>query len=559
MTKYLEFPTPALKHAKEMASDFKLKNHGLVHLDQVYWNLPASALYEEAVFRGEGHLTEGGPLLVYTGKWTARAAADKYIVREHTTEDKIWWGQYNRPMTPEKFDGIHSRLLAFFQGEELFVQDCYVGADPNYRMPIRIITDKAWQSLFARNMFIPISDRGEYKRHVPEFTLIASPSFKVDPRIDGTASDTAIVINFAQRLAIVAASSYGGEIKKSIFTVMNFLLPLQNVMAMHCSANVGEKGDAALFFGLSGTGKTTLSADPKRKLIGDDEHGWSDEGVFNFEGGCYAKVIRLSSEFEPQIWACTRRFGTILENVVYDPASRKIDLDDEKFTENTRASYPLNFIPNAMEEKMVRSHPQNVIFLTCDASGVLPPIARLDRDHAMYHFISGYTSKIAGTEIGLGIEPEITFSACFGAPFMVHHPFYYARLLSDKIEKHGARCWLVNTGWVGGKFGVGKRISIHHTRNMLNAALEGMLDEVDYRKDRLFGFDIPLTCPDVPPDVLKPSTAWGNKKEYWMKYDALASRFIENFKLFAKDCPPEVVAAGPKRLKKEEIEELARV
>jgi phosphoenolpyruvate carboxykinase (ATP) len=558
MTKYLEFPTPALKHAKELASDFKLKNHGLVHLDEVYWNLPTSALYEEAVFRGEGHLTEGGPLLVYTGKWTARAAADKYVVREHTTEDKIWWGEYNRPMTPEKFDGIRSRLLAFFQGEELFVQDCYVGADPNYRMPIRVITDKAWQSLFARNMFIPISDLGEYKRHVPEFTLIASPSFRVDPRIDGTASDTAIVINFAQRLAIVAASSYGGEIKKSIFTVMNFLLPLQNVMAMHCSANVGEKGDVALFFGLSGTGKTTLSADPKRNLIGDDEHGWSDEGVFNFEGGCYAKVIRLSSEFEPQIWACTRRFGTILENVVYDPSSRKIDLDDEKFTENTRASYPLDFIPNAMEEKMARSHPQNVIFLTCDASGVLPPIARLDRDHAMYHFISGYTSKIAGTEIGLGIEPEITFSACFGAPFMVHHPFYYARLLSDKIEKYGARCWLVNTGWVGGKFGVGKRISIHHTRNLLNAALEGKLDNVDYRKDRLFGFDIPLTCPDVPPDVLKPSTAWGNKREYWMKYDALASRFIENFKLFAKNCPPEVVAAGPKRLKKEEIEELAR-
>lgn len=558
MTKYLEFPTPALKHAKELASDFKLENHGLVRLDEVYWNLPTPALYEEAVFRGEGHLTEGGPLLVYTGKWTARAAADKYVVREHTTEDKIWWGEYNRPMTPEKFDGIRSRLLAFFQGEELFVQDCYVGADPNYSMPIRVITDKAWQSLFARNMFIPINDLGEYKRHVPEFTLIASPSFRVDPRIDGTASDTAIVINFAQRLAIVAASSYGGEIKKSIFTVMNFLLPLQNVMAMHCSANVGKKGDVALFFGLSGTGKTTLSADPKRKLIGDDEHGWSDEGVFNFEGGCYAKVIRLSSEFEPQIWACTRRFGTILENVVYDPSSRKIDLDDEKFTENTRASYPLNFIPNAMEEKMARSHPQNVIFLTCDASGVLPPIARLDRDHAMYHFISGYTSKIAGTEIGLGIEPEITFSACFGAPFMVHHPFYYAKLLSDKIIKHSARCWLVNTGWVGGKFGVGKRISIHHTRNMLNAALEGKLDKVEYRKDRLFGFDIPLTCPDVPPDVLKPSTAWGNKKEYWMKYDALASRFIENFKLFAKNCPPEVVAAGPKRLKKEEIEELAR-
>ena len=558
MTKYHEFPTPALNHASDLASEFDLKNHGLDYLDQVYWNLPTPALYEEAISRGEGHLTEGGPLLVYTGKWTARAAEDKYIVKEQETQDKIWWGQYNRPMNPENFDKMVSRLQAFLQGKQLFVQDCYVGADPHYRMPIRVITDQAWQSLFARTMFIPLNTIDEYKKHVPAFTLIASPSFKVDPRIEGTRSETAIAINYAQRLAIVVGSSYGGEIKKSIFTIMNFLLPLQNIMAMHCSANVGEKGDVALFFGLSGTGKTALSADPKRKLIGDDEHGWSDEGVFNFEGGCYAKVIRLSAEFEPQIWACTRRFGTILENVVYDPSSRKIDLNDDKFTENTRASYPLNFIPNALEEKMTRTHPRNVIFLTCDASGVLPPIARLDRDHAMYHFISGYTSKIAGTEIGLGIEPKITFSACFGAPFMVHHPFLYAKLLSDKIEKHRTRCWLVNTGWVGGKFGVGKRISIHHTRNMLHAVLGGKLANVAYREDRLFGFDVPLTCPDVPPDVLKPSTAWGNKKEYWMKYDALAERFVENFKLFAKDCAPEVVAAGPKRLSKKEIEEWAR-
>lgn len=549
MTKYLEFPTPALKHAKNLASDYKLKNHGLTHLDQVYWNLPTSALYEEAIFRGEAHLTAGGPILVYTGKWTARAAADKYVVKEPETEDEIWWGQYNRPMTPEKFDGMLARMQAYLQGEELFVQDCYVGADPEYRMPIRIITDKAWQSLFARNMFIPIDRIDENKSHVPEFTLIASPSFKVDPRLEGTRSETAIVVNFSKRLAIVAGSMYGGEIKKSMFTVMNYLLPKRSVMSMHCSANVGKEKDVALFFGLSGTGKTTLSADPKRQLIGDDEHGWSDDGVFNFEGGCYAKVIRLSAENEPEIYACTRRFGTILENVVYDPASRKIDLDDDKFTENTRASYPLEFIDNAVPEKMVRSHPKNVILLTCDASGVLPPIARLDKDHAMYHFISGYTSKIAGTEIGLGIEPEITFSACFGAPFMVHHPFKYAKLLSDKIEKHGARCWLVNTGWVGGKFGVGKRISIRHTRNMLNAALEGKLDDVEYRKDKLFGFDIPLTCPEVPDDVFLPESAWGNKKEYWMRYDALAARFIENFKLYAKDCPPEVINAGPKRSK----------
>lgn len=547
--KYLEFDTPASKHAGDLASDYKLSNHGLMHLDRVFWNLPTAALYEEAIFRGEGHLVYGGPFLVHTGKWTARAAQDKYIVAESTTNDKIWWGEYNRPISPEKFNGLVARMQAFFQGEELFVQDCYVGADPNYRMPIRIITDRAWQSLFARNMFLKIKNQDELKKHIPDFTLIASPSFKCDPKIEGTRTETAMIINFAERLAIVASSEYGGEIKKTIFTIMNFLLPLQNVMAMHCSANVGPDGDVALFFGLSGTGKTTLSADPKRKIIGDDEHGWSDEGVFNFEGGCYAKVIRLSAEHEPQIYECTRRYGTILENVVWDKASRKIDLDDDMLTENTRASYPLEYIPNAMPEKMARNHPRNVIFLTCDAQGVLPPIARLSPDESMYHFISGYTSKVAGTEIGLGIEPEIAFSPCFGGPFMVHHPFYYANLLRQKMEKHKSTCWLVNTGWVGGKFGVGKRISIRHTRNMLNAALEGKLDNVPYRKDKLFGFEVPLVCPDVPEDVLEPSNAWGNKDEYWNKYDALAARYIENFKIYSDGCPQEVINAGPKRLK----------
>ena len=548
MTKYLEFDTPAIKHAEELASDYGLENHGLIHLDRVFWNLPTPALVEEATFRGEGHLVYGGPFLVTTGKHTARAAADKFIVREATTEDKIWWGEYNRPCSQQNFTNMLSRLQAFLQGEELFVQDCYVGADPNYRMPVRLICDKAWQSLFARNMFITTTDRDELKKFVPEFTLIASPSFKADPRVDGTRTETAMMINFAERMAIVADSSYGGEIKKTIFTVMNFLLPLEGVMAMHCSANVGDEGDVALFFGLSGTGKTTLSADPKRRLIGDDEHGWSDGGVFNFEGGCYAKVIRLSAEHEPQIYDCTRRFGTILENVVHDPASRRIDLDDDEMTENTRASYPLEFIPNVIEEGMAHSHPKNVIFLTCDAQGVMPPIARLDMNQAMYHFISGYTSKIAGTEVGLGIEPKITFSACFGAPFMVHHPFFYADLLRRRMEKHGTQCWLVNTGWVGGDFWTGKRISIRHTRNMLNAALEGKLDDVEYRKDKLFGFDVPLTCPEVPDDVLVPESAWGNKDDYWRRYDAMASRYIENFKRFASGCPEEVVKAGPKRL-----------
>jgi len=546
--KYLEFDTPASKQATELASDFGLEHHGLVHLERVFWNLPEPALYEEAVFRNEGHVSYGGPFLVHTGQHTARAAADKFVVREDTTADKIWWGEYNRPFSGEKFNALLGRLRAFLHDEELFVQDCYVGADPNYRMPIRIITDKAWQSLFSRNMFITIDNRDELRRHVPEFTIIAAPSFQCDPKVDGTRTETAIILNFAQRLGIICNSSYGGEIKKSIFTVLNFLLPLEGVLAMHCSANVGADGDVALFFGLSGTGKTTLSADPKRRLIGDDEHGWSDEGVFNFEGGCYAKVIRLSAEHEPQIYACTRRFGTILENVVYDPTSRRIDLDDDIITENTRCSYPLEFIPNVIPERMVRTHPKNVIFLTCDAQGVMPPIARLTPNQAMYHFISGYTSKIAGTEIGLGIEPEITFSACFGAPFMVHHPFHYANLLKGKMLKHGAQCWLVNTGWVGGKFGVGRRISIRHTRNLLNAALEGKLQDVEYRQDKLFVFDVPTACPDVPPDVLDPANSWGNKDEYWKKYDAMAARYIENFKLFKSGCPDEVLAAGPKRL-----------
>jgi phosphoenolpyruvate carboxykinase (ATP) len=398
-------------------------------------------------------------------------------------------------------------------------------------------------------MLINIQNQDELKKFVPEFTLIVAPSFKLDPRIDGTLSSTAITLDFSKKLGIIANSSYAGEIKKTVFTIMNFLKPLQEIMAMHCSANVGKKGDVALFFGLSGTGKTTLSADPTRKLIGDDEHGWSDDGIFNFENGCYAKVIRLSAENEPEIYQCTRKYGTILENVVFDPASRKIDLDDDRLTENTRASYPLNFIPNAIQEKMVNEHPKNVIFLTADAQGVLPPIAKLDMNQAIYHFISGYTSKIAGTELGLGIEPEITFSACFGAPFMVHHPFYYADLLRKKVEKVGAKVWLVNTGWVGGKFGIGKRINIKHTRNMLNAVLEGKLDKVEYRDDKLFGFSVPMTCPGVPDEVFEPSNAWGDKEEYWKKYDALAARYIENFKRFAKGVPAEVIKAGPVRYK----------
>jgi phosphoenolpyruvate carboxykinase (ATP) len=549
MSKYLEFKTPAEKESMTLASDYKLKNHGLVYLDKVYWNLPEEALYEEIVFRNEGKITKHGPILVNTGKHSARAANDKFIVKEESTEKNIWWGEYNRPITTEKFNQVLARVQAYCQDEELFVQDCYAGADPEYKMPIRVITEKAWHSLFARNMFITTDNQDELKKFTPDFTVICVPGFILDPRIDGTRTETGILLNFDQRMAIIANTSYGGEIKKAIFTVLNFLLTFEDVLPMHCSANIGEQDDVALFFGLSGTGKTTLSADPKRKLIGDDEHGWSSEGVFNFEGGCYAKVIRLSEEHEPQIYDTTRRFGTILENVVYDPVSRRIDLDDDILTENTRASYPVEFIPNIIADGYVHAHPKNIIFLTCDASGVLPPIAKLDPAQAQYHFISGYTSKIAGTEIGLGIEPQITFSACFGAPFMVRHPFDYAQMLKERMLKHNVNVWLVNTGWVGGPFGVGKRISIRHTRNLLNAALDGELEKVEFRKDKLFGFDVPKSCPEVPEDVLDPSSSWGNEKEYWKKYDALAARFIENFKLFEAGVTDEVRKAGPKRMK----------
>ncbi len=547
--KYLEFSTPASKHASTYKSNFGIENHGLVHLDTVYWNLPIPALVEEAVFRGEGNLVNGGAFQKYTGKWTARAANDKYFVMEESSAKNIDWGSYNRPMTEEKFNTLFARLQAYWQSEELFVQDVYSGADPDYRLPVRIITEHAWSSHFVKNMFISETDLAKLREFVPDFTVLVAPSFKLDPRVDGTQSETAIVINFGAKLAIIAGTSYAGEIKKSVFTIMNYLMPMQDVMSMHCSANVGKDNDVALFFGLSGTGKTTLSADPKRFLIGDDEHGWSDTGVFNYEAGCYAKAIRLSAEAEPEIHACTYKFGTILENVIYDPSSRQIDLDDARLTENTRMSYPLEFIPNAVKDKMARSQPKNIVFLTADAQGVMPPIAKLSMEQAIYHFISGYTSKIAGTELGLGIEPEITFSACFGAPFMVHHPYYYANLLRKKASACGANIWLVNTGWVGGKFGVGKRISIRHTRNMLNAALEGKLDNIEYRTDELFGFEIPKSCPNVPDDVFDPSNAWGNKKDYWKKYDALAARYIENFKLFVEGVPSDIVMAGPKRYK----------
>jgi phosphoenolpyruvate carboxykinase (ATP) len=546
MNNILEISTPAQKEAAALRSDYGLEHHGLSNLHVVYWNLPTEALYEEIAFRREARITRQGPIAAFTGKHTARSASDKFVVHEGTTSDKIWWGEYNRPFSPEKFNDLLIRLQGFLQGRDVFVQDCYAGADPNYRMPIRMITEYAWHSHFARNMFILPRTAEEYRRHVPEFTIICAPSFKGIPQIDGTPTDTFIVLNFEAKLCIIGNTAYAGEIKKSVFTILNFLLPLDGVMPMHCSANVGRDGDVAIFFGLSGTGKTTLSADPGRRLIGDDEHGWSDEGIFNFEGGCYAKVIQLSPTAEPQIYACTRKFGTILENVPYDPVTRQIDLDDESITENTRASYPLEFIDNAVPEKM-GGHPKNIVLLTCDASGVMPPIAKLTPDQALYQFISGYTSKIAGTEVGLGKEPEMTFSTCFGAPFMVHHPSFYADLLKRKLLKYGVHCWLVNTGWIGGPYGVGKRISIRYTRALLNAALSGDLLNVPYSADPVFGFDVPQQCEGVPPEILNPAGSWSNKEAYMQRYKELAGRFIENFRKFEDRCPPEVRAAGPKR------------
>ncbi|MGE5225192.1 MAG: phosphoenolpyruvate carboxykinase (ATP) [Omnitrophica WOR_2 bacterium] len=544
MNNLLDIKTPAESQSQAFRSDYSLENIGLMNLRKVYWNLPVEALYEEIIFRGEAKISHMGPIIVNTGKHTARAANDKFIVREPSTEDKVWWGQYNRPYSAEKFDELFSRLSGFLQGRDVFIQDCFGGADPEYRLPVRIITEYAWHSLFARNMFLKPNSLEEYRRHIPEFTVICVPSFKAFPQVDATPTNTFIVINFAQKLCIIGNTGYGGEIKKSVFTLLNYLLPLEGVMTMHCSANTGKDEDVALFFGLSGTGKTTLSADPNRGLIGDDEHGWSDSGIFNFEDGCYAKVIALSENAEPQIYACTKQFGTILENVVYDPVSRLIDLDDDTLTENTRASYPLSFIENSVPEK-AGGHPKNIILLTCDASGVMPPIARLTVDQALYHFISGYTSKIAGTEIGLGEEPEITFSTCFGAPFMVHHPAYYSDLLRRKIERYGVTCWLVNTGWVGGPYGVGKRISIRHTRELLNSALSGELDRVSFYKDPIFCFEVPTRCGEVPEAILYPAKSWSSQDEYMKKYRQLAARFIENFKKFESETPEGIRQAGP--------------
>jgi phosphoenolpyruvate carboxykinase (ATP) len=513
-----------------------------IRTERVKWNLSMAALYEEAIRKQEGVIAAEGPLVCRTGPHTGRSPNDKFVVRESTSEKLIGWGKVNKPMEPAQWDALHADFIESLTNKELYVLDCYAGADSTYRLPVRIITEYAWHNLFCRNLFI--DDPAAAIAQAPEFTVIDSPSFKADPKRHGTRSEVVIALNFAKKLVLIGGTSYAGEMKKSIFSVLNYILPLKDVLSMHCSANIGPSGDVALFFGLSGTGKTTLSSDPTRELIGDDEHGWSDRGVFNFEGGCYAKTIRLSSDAEPQIYSTTRRFGTVLENVVYDPATRMLNLDDDRHTENTRAAYPISFIDNAVPSG-AGGHPKNIVMLTADAFGVLPPIARLSPEGAMYHFLSGYTAKVAGTEKGVK-EPSATFSTCFGAPFLPLPPSFYARMLGDKIAHHQSRVWLVNTGWSGGPYGTGHRMKISYTRAMIAAALSGALDHVTYDKDLLFNLDVPTTCPGVPGEVLKARNTWVNQADYDTQAAKLAKMFVDNFKSFEADVTPEVRAAGPK-------------
>jgi len=522
-------------------SSYGVDRHGLVDHGNVYWNLPAAQVYEHTVRASLGTIAANGALVVNTGQHTGRSPNDKFIVEEPSSKDDIWWGKVNRPISEANFDRLLTRVQKHFVGRDLFVRDCFAGADPDYRLPIRVINESAWHNYFAACLFI-CPEPGSTADHVPEYTILNAPSCMADPKQDGTNSEAFIVVHPGRKIVLIGGTAYAGEIKKSIFTIMNYLLPKRGVLSMHCSANVGEGGDLALFFGLSGTGKTTLSADPERGLIGDDEHGWSDTGVFNIEGGCYAKCIRLSEESEPEIYRAIR-FGTVLENVDLDPESREIDFDSISLTENTRAAYPLEYIDNAVIPS-VGPHPKSVIFLTCDAFGVLPPVARLSPAQAMYHFLSGYTAKVAGTEEGV-TEPQATFSACFGAPFLPLPPTTYATMLGEKLARHEASCWLINTGWSGGGYGVGKRMNIHHTRAMVRAALNGDLAAIECKPDPIFGVNVPTSCPGVPSEVLVPRNTWKDQATFDRKAKELAHLFTKNFATFA-GAGPDIVAAGPR-------------
>lgn len=516
---------------------------GLKNLGQIHRNLTTPQLYEEILRRCEGVIGSLGPIVVDTGTYTGRSPKDKFIVKEPTSAQDVWWGEVNQAFDSQAFDALWGRVQAYLEGHEIFVQDCYAGAEPQYRLSCRIITELAWHNLFARHMLIREYDPERLAAFAPDWHLVYVPGFKAVPQQDKTRSETFVLINFERRLILIGGTHYSGELKKSIFTILNYLLPKQEVMSMHCSANKNRKGETALFFGLSGTGKTTLSASGDHILIGDDEHGWSERGIFNLEGGCYAKIIRLNAQDEPLIHATTQRFGTILENVVIEADSRKVDLDDDSITENARASYPIHYIANASLEGE-GNHPKNIIMLTCDAFGVLPPVARLTPEQAMYHFISGYTAKVAGTERGIE-EPVATFSPCFGAPFMVWHPTFYMRQLGDKIHRHQTQCWLVNTGWSGGPYGEGDRIRISYTRAIVAAILDGRLDKVDYAPDPAFAIDVPQECPGVPTEVLQPRSTWRDQDAYDVKAQELVRLFNEHFSAY-EDQAPELKQAAPK-------------
>ncbi len=532
-----------IKPAKPKRDFHRIRSAEIKNAKNIFWNLHTPELYERILANNEGIISHIGPVVVSTGKFTGRSPLDKFIVKDSITEDKVDWGDVNFPYSAEKFDTMLEKIKAYLQNREIYALDAYAGTDDEYKMPVRIITELAWHNLFSRNMFVIPKSHDELDGFEPEFTVIDAANFKGDPEIDELNSETFILVNFTRKICLIGGTGYAGEIKKSIFSVLNFFLPQKKVLPMHCSANVGKDGDTALFFGLSGTGKTTLSADPQRALIGDDEHGWSDNGVFNFEGGCYAKVIRLSKDAEPAIYRTTRTFGTILENVVVDPRSRFANLDDNTLTENTRASYPITHLDNIVPGSK-GGHPKNIIFLTADAFGVLPPLSKLTPQQAMYQFLLGYTAKVAGTERGV-TEPQATFSTCFGAPFMPLHPSVYAKLLGEKIEKYDVKCWLVNTGWTGGEYGVGSRISIKYTRALLNAAIGGKLNDIDFERDPVFGLAVPASCPDVPDELLMPRNTWNDKAAYDSKANELARSFAENFKVYEPYVSNDVKSAGP--------------
>ncbi len=520
-----------------------LKDLG-IKVKEAHWNMSQSELIEESIKNGEGHLADTGALTVGTGKFTGRAPKDKFVVEDDITKDTVWWGNINQPISPAHFDQIYNKMLGYLEERKVYVRDMYAGADKTHRLRVRFINTFAWHNLFCYNMFLQ-PEQYKLESFDPNFTVICCPDFTANPETDGVRSENFALVNFTKRMILVGGSEYSGEMKKGIFSVLNFTLPTEDhVLSMHCSANMSlDHTDTAIFFGLSGTGKTTLSADPGRLLIGDDEHGWTEKNVFNFEGGCYAKAIDLSEEKEPDIWNAIK-YGAIVENTVFKETSREIDYHDSSITENTRVSYPIDHIRNAIQPS-IGGVPKNIFFLTCDAFGIIPPIQQLSKGQAMYHFISGYTSKVAGTEAGV-TEPEPVFSACFGAPFLPLHPTKYAEMLGKKMQDHDVKIWLINTGWTGGEYGVGERIKLKYTRAMITAALDGKLDNVGYRTHSIFGAEIPLTCPNVPSEILSPRETWKNDKAFYKKANDLADRFIKNFKKFEEFANEEIMAGGPK-------------